>query len=93
MGTKCQIRTTSIADAQTDLVEFDAWAARLTERTNLNTRDVATAAIYLRRLDLTSATPDALHIAIAGRLGATLVTIDHGMAAAARVLGMAVATP
>jgi uncharacterized protein len=47
----------------------------------------------LRRLDVNLRTPDALHIAIAQRLEATLVTFDWGMAAAARPLGMAVATP
>jgi predicted nucleic acid-binding protein len=36
---------------------------------------------------------DALHIAIAQRLDATLVTFDQRMAASARALGMAVATP
>jgi predicted nucleic acid-binding protein len=38
-------------------------------------------------------TPDAIHVAIARRLEATLVTFDRGMAGAARALGMAVATP
>jgi predicted nucleic acid-binding protein len=45
------------------------------------------------RLDLTLRTPDAIHIAIARRLDATLVTFDQRMATNARALGMAVATP
>jgi predicted nucleic acid-binding protein len=55
--------------------------------------DVAAAQAYLRRLDLTLLTPDAIHIAIAGRISATLVTFDRAMAASARVLGVAVTTP
>jgi predicted nucleic acid-binding protein len=47
----------------------------------------------LRRLDLTLLTPDALHIAIAARIDATLVTFDRAMATSARALGMAVTTP
>jgi predicted nucleic acid-binding protein len=90
---RVRTRETTIGDAQKDLAEFDVWAARSSERIDLNPRDVATATAYLRRLDLTLLTPDALHIAIAGRLDATLVTFDRGMASAARALGMAVATP
>ncbi len=90
-----RVRTqeTTVEDAQKDLTEFDVWVARSTERIDLNTRDIATATVYLRRLDLTLVTPDALHIAIAGRLEATLVTFDRAMASAARALGMAVAMP
>ncbi len=90
-----RVRTqeTTVEDAQKDLTEFDVWVARSTERIDLNTRDIATATVYLRRLDLTLVTPDALHIAIAGRLEATLVTFDRAMASAARVHGMAVAMP
>jgi predicted nucleic acid-binding protein len=45
----------------------------------------------LRRLDINLRTPDVIHVAIAQRVGATLV-IDNGMAVAARALGMAVET-
>ena len=47
-------------------------------------------AAFLRRLDLTLRTPDALHIAIAQRLAAELMTFDQKMAASARALGTAV---
>ena len=67
--------------------------AREAQRVESSAGDVAAADTYLRRLDLTLLTPDALHIAIAGRIGATLVTFDRAMAASARVLGMAVTTP
>ncbi len=90
---RVRTRETTVEDARKDLADFDVWTARLTERTELTTGDVAAATAYMRRLDLTLLTPDALHIAIAGRLDATLVTFDRAMAAAARALGMAVAMP
>ncbi len=90
---RVRARETTVEDARRDIGDFEAWAARLAERTDLNAGDVAVATAYLRRLDLALATPDALHIAIARRVDAILVTFDRSMAAAARALGMAVATP
>jgi uncharacterized protein len=90
---RVRTRETTLEDARKDLADFDVWTARLTERTELNASDVAAATAYMRRLDLTLLTPDALHIAIARRTDAILVTFDRGMAAAARALGMSVAMP
>jgi predicted nucleic acid-binding protein len=42
----------------------------------------------LRRLDLTLRAPDAINIALAQRLEATLFTFDAKMAGAAKVLGV-----
>jgi uncharacterized protein len=78
---------------QADLANFDRWTARLAQPVEIAPGDVAAAQAYLRRLDLTLLTPDALHIAIAERIGATIVTFDRAMAASARALGMAVTTP
>lgn len=90
-----RVRTgqTPIEEARGDLADFEVWLARSAERTELSAGDIAVATAYLRRLDLTLLTPDALHLAIARRLEATLVTFDLAMAGAARALGMAVATP
>jgi predicted nucleic acid-binding protein len=66
---------------------------RFTQRTEAGTVDIATAITFLRRLDLPLKTPDAIHIAIAQRVGGTLVTFDRQMAASARALGTPVATP
>jgi uncharacterized protein len=90
---RVRTRETTLEDARRDLADFDVWTARLTERTELNAGDIAAATAYMRRLDLTLLTPDALHIAIARRVDAILVTFDRAMAAAARALGMAVAIP
>ena len=42
---------------------------------------------FLRRLDLTLRTPDAVHVALARRIGASLASFDKKMAASARALG------
>jgi uncharacterized protein len=63
-------RETTVEDARRDVADFDVRVARLTVRTDLNASDIAVAATYLRRLDLTLVTPDALHIAIARRIDA-----------------------
>jgi predicted nucleic acid-binding protein len=71
---------------------FDGWIGRV-QRVELMPVDVAAASLFLRRLDLPLRTPDAIHIAIAQRVGTALVTFDRQMAASARVLGTAVETP
>ncbi len=70
---------------------FDAWIAREVEWVLATPADLARATDWMRRLDLTLRAPDAIHLALAERLGATLVTFDAGMALAARRLGVPVA--
>jgi predicted nucleic acid-binding protein len=77
-------------EAQLVLAAFDQWMLSAANDVQLSPVDVALASTFLRRLDLVLRTPDAIHIAIAQRLGATLVTFDQRMASAARVLGLAV---
>ncbi len=71
-------------------VNFDEWGSRASQEVETLTSDVTTAAAYIRRLDLTLRTPDTMHIAIAQRVGASLSTFDHKMAAAAAALGVSV---
>ena len=70
---------------------LDAWAARTMERAEISGADVKSAEIFLRRLDLTLRTPDAINIAIAQRVDASLATFDAKMAASAHALGTEVA--
>ena len=77
--------------ARAALATFDAWTARVATRVELVAADIAAATAFLRRLDLTLRTPDALHVAAAQRLGSELLTFDARMAASARALGARVA--
>jgi predicted nucleic acid-binding protein len=81
----------SSTDARIAFSNFDAWIARTAQRAQTGHMDVTAAAAFLRRLDLTLRTPDALNIAIAQRTGAILATFDVKMAASARALGNPVA--
>ena len=90
---RVRTRDLTMDEGRVAFANFDSWAARSADRQETMTPDIATADRILRRLDVNLRTPDALHIAIAQRLDATLVTFDQGMAAGARALGMAVATP
>jgi uncharacterized protein len=77
----------SRAEAQRSFSNFDAWIARATEREPIAASDIASAAAFLRRLDLSLRTPDAINIAIAQRVGGSLLTFDDNMARNARALG------
>ncbi|MBV8120599.1 MAG: type II toxin-antitoxin system VapC family toxin [Alphaproteobacteria bacterium] len=90
-----RVRTRDLTrkDGQIAFLHFDGWIARSARRQEITSADIGMADRLLRRLDVNLRTPDALHIAVAERLGATLVTLDRGMAAASRALGMAVALP
>jgi predicted nucleic acid-binding protein len=87
------VRTKDITKDAAQLVfsNFDAWTARATERVPMSSADIVAADVLLRRLDLALRTTDALNIAVAQRLGATLATFDKKMSAAARAIGAIVA--
>ncbi len=78
--------------AQLCLSDFDIWTNRNAQRADSAAADVKAADLFLRRLDLPLRTPDALNIAIAQRIGATLATFDTKMAMCARALGCHVVT-
>ena len=87
------VRTKDIvrADARVAFANFDTWTARTTQLARISAADIIAAEVFLRRLDLALRTPDAINIAMAQRMGATLVTFDKKMAAAARSIGTVVA--
>ena len=78
-------------EARAAFATFDVWTARHCGRVEIASADVSAADSYLRRLDLTLRTPDALHIGTAQRIGAALATFDKKMSASATRLGVAVA--
>ena len=93
MARRVRMRQFTADEARTALFAFDTWLVRLANRTELASEDLMLATSFLRRLDLPLRTLDALHIAVAQRLNATLVAFDQRMIASARAIGMAVAAP
>ena len=80
-------------DASARLADFDAWRAAMSSPVDIASSDARLSYIYIRRFDLGLRASDALHLAIARRLDATLVTLDQRLATAARELGVAVEVP
>ena len=78
------------AKAHIAFSRFDLWVARTPTYAETIPTDITAAKAALRRLDLPLRSGDALNIAIADRIGASLATFDEKMAEAARVLGLTV---
>lgn len=77
-------------NARTAFASFDEWSRSCAERIETTAADVANADGFLRCLDLTLRTPDALNIALCRRASAVLVTFDERMATCASQLGVGV---
>lgn len=88
-----RMRVLSADDAGHRLSEFEIWRAATTSPIDLQSSDARLAYALVRRFDLMLRAPDALHLAIARRLDATLVTLDRKLALAARNLGTAAVIP
>jgi uncharacterized protein len=92
LGRRARMTYLGAEEARAALTDFDAWTAREAQRVETTTADVRAAEAFLRRLDLTLRTPDALNIALAQRAAAALATLDQKMAVSARALGTEVVT-
>ena len=90
---RVRMREFTLEQARIALSGFDSWLARTADRIEISASDIPLATTFLRRLDLSLRTPDAIHLAIVQRVAATLVTFDRQMAVSARALGALVATP
>lgn len=86
------VRTKDIKknDARAAFANFDTWTAQATQRVRISATDIIAAEVLVRRLDLALRTPDAINIAMAQRMGATLATFDKKMSAAARSIAIVV---
>ena len=86
-----QIRTKQLTqfEADTALTKVDLWFNKLVLTTSTTPADIATANTLVRRRNLVLRGPDAVHIAIAQRVNANLLTFDKGMQTAAREIGLA----
>lgn len=88
-----RVRTRDLtpAEAREVFATLDSWlASGAAAGAETAVTDIPQCAAYLRRLDLPLRAPDAIHIAIAGRLNADLLTFDKKLKAAAPKLGVAV---
>ncbi len=77
----------TVEEGRKALANFDMWTAQNAGGVEVVAADIALAGAFLRRLDLNLRTPDAIHIAMAQRLGAELATFDERMAECALALG------
>lgn len=84
-----RIRSFRAVAARTAFAAFDQWTTKAV-RAEVVPSDMSACSDLLRRLDLPLRTGDALNIAIARRLEATLATMDLQMAQSARALGLTV---
>jgi len=76
-------------EATAALSNFDSWT-QAQSRLETQPADVAAATGYVRRSDVNLQSSDALHIAIAARGGAKLLTLDTKMRANAKKAGLPV---
>lgn len=88
-----RVRTRALthAEANASFGNLDQWTRTFAQLVETTPGDIAAAAGFIRRLDLTLRAPDAINIAITLRLGIHLATFDVGMATCAGTLGVAVA--
>lgn len=78
---------------RTSFDELDTWVDSMSERFQIAPEDVALATTFVRLPGIALRVPDAIHITAAHRLGATLLTLDRGMARAADLLGVPCINP
>ena len=90
VGMRVRMRQTKQSDAQLAFSSFNGWVRRIEASRQMQSSDNDDAQVLLRRLDLVLRAPDAIHLAIAQRLGVELATFDARMADCARALGMTV---
>lgn len=91
MARKARTAVLSTDQARAAFTAFDAWTSQQSTRVQVSSADITLAESFIRRLDLTLRAPDAMHIAMAIRLGAPLATFDRAMEDSARALGCALA--
>jgi predicted nucleic acid-binding protein len=90
VGIRVRKKEISSANGKAAFVNFDNWTRRRTIGAETSPDDIRRAERMLRRLNLNLRAPDAIHVAIAQRLGAELATFDVKMADCAHALGVPV---
>jgi uncharacterized protein len=74
--------------ARAALADFDTWRFANTEPVDLTEGDLRSATLLVRRFETKLRAADAVHLAVSRRLEAMLVTRDHGLLAAAHMVGV-----
>lgn len=90
IGRRIRVGLMTEADAVNTLRAAGQWRARFATHVEIDPADLRQAGSLLHRFELKLRTQDAIHIATAQRVAATLATFDEGMAIAARALGVSV---
>jgi predicted nucleic acid-binding protein len=88
-----RMRLLAAEEAIARLDEFEIWRAATTSPIDLHAADARLAYLLVRRFELMLRTADAVHLAMARRLDATLVTLDRRLQRAAADLDIAIETP
>lgn len=83
----------SPVEATAALADFDSWRFAVTETVAIGDVDFRAAHLLVRRFETKLRAADALHLAVARRLDATLVTSDQTLHDAALMVGVAVTAP
>ena len=78
------------AEAAKCIGNGDAWVGLYANSVEMTGHDLKQAIAWIQGFELPLRTPDALHLAIAMRLGARLMTFDRQMAQSAASLGVEV---
>jgi predicted nucleic acid-binding protein len=78
-------------EARAIFAAFDIWRTQFAVEEDTDSSDIRSAATIIRRLNLNLRAPDAINLAIAMRLNASIATFDRGLVANAHALGIAVA--
>lgn len=73
--------------------ELDIWASLVAKPMEITSTDIADATAFVRLPGVALRAPDAIHLAAAQRVGATILTLDRGMARAADLLGVPCINP
>jgi len=90
IGKRVRTGQISVREARSALNAYDEWVSSRADLVVSTPADVAACDAYLRRLDLPLRTPDGLHIAIASRVGASILSFDKQLLASAKKLGVPV---
>lgn len=75
------------------LADLDTWRIGSATPIDIESADIRLAHLFVRRFETKLRVGDAIHLASCHRLGATLVTLDHGLVAAAQIVGVACLEP